>query len=178
MRLFLLILLNATHTGFANTVNREALLHQLASVQSALLDSKTNLKTSDQNLQTVETEFEKLKRLESEHVQLKADIQEQLKANANNEKGKSRQSFLFQAGKLDGEVERQIIEIRSRFIPLQNERTSWTERKNRYEGLVTDLSKKETQLQEQLSQTASPASGTAAAPTAVAPQESPTKSQP
>ncbi len=129
---------------------RAGLLEQLQKIQAGILDSKTNLKTSEKNLETIETEMETLKRLETEHVQLKADVVEQIANVSAKEKGKAKESFLRKANKLEADVHRQLGEIRSRFGPLESERVSWSERKSKYTTLIGDLTKKESDLNERL----------------------------
>ncbi len=137
------------------------LTSQLKEVQESLLNGKANLKTSEKNLETIEAEVETLKRLENDHVQLKSDIADQIQTATTKEKGKARQAFLFKASKLDAEVQKQLVEIRSRFAPLDAEKTSWSERKARYEAMISELSQKELTINEKLTATNEPKSAAA-----------------
>ena len=113
----------------ASETLRDGLTKQLRLIQRQLNEERINLKTSEANLSVVETDVEKLKRLEAGHLQLRADLQEQIKANPNHEKGKARELFLFKAEKLVADVSQQLVAVQSRFGPLQKEKDSWLERK-------------------------------------------------
>ncbi len=143
-------------------------MSQLQQLQTRILDSKTNLKTSEKNLETIEAELDTLKRLETEHVQLKADVRDQITQASAKDKGKAKEGFLKKAERLEAEVHRHLAEIRSRYAPLENERLSWNERKGKYTVLLNDLSKKEADLNERLASVLAPSetSGTAAEPQA------------
>lgn len=144
------LLLFLSVLAHANETVRDGLTRQLRTIQRQLTEEKTNLKTSEANLLVIEGDFQKLKKLETDHLQLKTDLQDQIKANPNHDKGKARQAFLFKAEKLVGEVTRQLADVQSRFGPLEKERISWTERKAKHEKAVAELGQQEIQLQEKL----------------------------
>ena len=150
----------------AETSPRGTLATQLQSVHATILDHRVNLKTSEKNLETIATETETLKRLETEHAQLRADVQDQIKSAARKEKGKAKDSFLYKAEKLDADVQRQLTEIRSRFAPLETERVSWNDRKAKYEAALADLTKKEAALSERLYAPAPPSAADDSTPKA------------
>ncbi len=173
-----LVLASVANASPSNESPREALLQQLQKVQAGILDSKTNLQTSQKNLETIETEMETLKRLETEHVQLKADVHEQISNAAAKEKGKAKENFLRRANKLEADVHRQLGEIRSRFAPLENERMSWSERKAKYETALGELTKKESALNERLATASAPSTGGAPETTPGATEAAPQDKKP